>query len=223
MTPNEFIAKWHASELKERSAAQEHFVDLCGLLGEPTPADADPKGDRYCFERGALKDTGSEGCADVWKRHCFAWEYRGKHANLDAPFNQLRQYALALENPILWTLGYPDRLDDARQEAGFDPVRDGPPEFEPVREEDFPLFRARVAAGRAGGELPVAFNAANEVAVERFLSGDVGFRELADVVLSTLQRFSSRAIESIEDARRVAPRPRAHRPRPTRGFQVGRR
>ena len=101
MIPNEFIAKWHASELKERSAAQEHFIDLCRLLGEPTPAEADPKGDRYCFERGALKDSGGGGWADVWKRHCFAWEYKGKHANLDAAFDQLRQYALALENPPL--------------------------------------------------------------------------------------------------------------------------
>jgi len=101
VTPNEFIAKWHASELKERSAAQEHFIDLCRLLDEPTPAEADPKGDHYCFERGALKDSGGEGWADVWKRHCFAWEYKGKHANLDAAFDQLRQYALALENPPL--------------------------------------------------------------------------------------------------------------------------
>ena len=101
MTPNEFIAKWHASELKERSAAQEHFIDLCRLLGEPTPAEADPKGDHYCFERGAFKDAGGDGWADVWKRHCFAWEYKGKHANLDAAFDQLRQYALALENPPL--------------------------------------------------------------------------------------------------------------------------
>ena len=38
MTPGEFIAKWRASELKERSASQEHFIDLCRLLGEPTPA-----------------------------------------------------------------------------------------------------------------------------------------------------------------------------------------
>ena len=101
LTPNEFIAKWHASELKESSAAQEHFIDLCRLLGEPTPAEADPTGDRYCFERGALKDSGTKGWADVWKRHCFAWEYKGKHANLDAAFDQLRQYALALENPPL--------------------------------------------------------------------------------------------------------------------------
>ena len=58
MTPGEFIAKWRASELKERSAAQSHFNDLCGLLGEPTPT-----------------DSGGDGWADVWKRHCFAWEY----------------------------------------------------------------------------------------------------------------------------------------------------
>ena len=101
MTPGAFIAKWRAVELKERSAAQEHFIDLCRLLGEPTPAEADPGGEHYCFERGARKDTGGEGWADVWKRHCFAWEYKGRRANLDAAFDQLRQYALALENPPL--------------------------------------------------------------------------------------------------------------------------
>ena len=101
MTPAEFITKWRASELKESAASQEHFIDLCRLLGEPTPAEADPKGERYCFERGARKDTGGDGWADVWKRHHFAWEYKGKRANLDAAFRQLRQYTLALENPPL--------------------------------------------------------------------------------------------------------------------------
>ena len=101
MNAQEFIAKWRASELKESSAAQEHFIDLCRLLGEPTPAEDDPSGQRYSFERGARKDTGGRGWADVWKRHCFAWEYKGKHKDLDAAFNQLRQYALALENPPL--------------------------------------------------------------------------------------------------------------------------
>ena len=101
MTPGAFIAKWRASDLKERSASQSHFIDLCRMLGEPTPTDADPTGDWYCFERGARKDTGGEGWADVWKRGCFAWEYKGRRADLDAAFNQLRQYALALENPPL--------------------------------------------------------------------------------------------------------------------------
>ena len=101
MTPYEFIAKWRASALKERSASQEHFIDLCRLLGEPTPAEADPTGETYCFERGARKDTGGDGWADVWKRHHFAWEYKGQRADLDAAFGQLRLYALALENPPL--------------------------------------------------------------------------------------------------------------------------
>ena len=45
--------------------------------------------------------TFGDGWADVWKRHHFAWEYKGKRANLDAAFGQLRLYALALENPPL--------------------------------------------------------------------------------------------------------------------------
>ena len=53
ITPGDFIAKWRASELKERSAAQEHFIDLCRLLGEPTPAEADPAGD-YANDQRAI-------------------------------------------------------------------------------------------------------------------------------------------------------------------------
>ena len=101
MTPNAFISKWRAAELKERSAAQEHFIDLCHLLDEPTPADADPTGSFYAFERGASKTTGGEGWADVWKRGHFGWEYKGKRKDLNAAFVQLQQYALALENPPL--------------------------------------------------------------------------------------------------------------------------
>ncbi len=97
----EFIAKWKRVTLNERAAAQEHFIDLCRILGEATPADADPEGEWYCFERGARKDSGERGWADVWKREHFAWEYKGRHANLDVAFTQLRQYALALENPPL--------------------------------------------------------------------------------------------------------------------------
>jgi hypothetical protein len=36
MTPARFIAKWSRSELSERAASQEHFIDLCRLLGQPT-------------------------------------------------------------------------------------------------------------------------------------------------------------------------------------------
>lgn len=101
MTPEEFIRKWASSQLKERSGSQEQFIDICRLLDEPTPAEEDPKGENYCFERGARKDGGGDGWADIWKRHCFAWEYKGKHANLDSALTQLRRYTSALENPPL--------------------------------------------------------------------------------------------------------------------------
>ncbi len=101
MTPQKFIAKWHAAELKERAAAQEHFLDLCRLVGHPTPAEADPTGDNFCFERGAAKTGGGDGWADVWKRGHFGWEYKGKGKDLNAAFAQLQRYAIALENPPL--------------------------------------------------------------------------------------------------------------------------
>ena len=68
MTPQDFVRKWKNAELKERSAAQEHFLDLCNILGIDTPGAADPKGEWYTFEKGALKTTGTKGFADVWKR-----------------------------------------------------------------------------------------------------------------------------------------------------------
>lgn len=101
ITAQEFISKWSRSTLKERSAAQEHFIDLCRLLNEHTPAQADPHGDWFCFERGATKTGGGKGWADVWRRHCFAWEYKGKHKDLTVAFSQLQRYAIALENPPL--------------------------------------------------------------------------------------------------------------------------
>ena len=64
-------------------------------------SDADPTGEVYAFERGATKTTGGEGWADVWKRGCFAWEYKGKRKDLKAAYAQLQQYAVALENPPL--------------------------------------------------------------------------------------------------------------------------
>src|SRR5260370_38181158 len=101
MTPTQFIRKWSASTLKERSASQSHFNDICQLLGEPTPVEADPEGKWYMFEKGARKTGGGDGWADVWKHGFFAWEYKGKHRDLDAAFAQLQRYAIALEKPRL--------------------------------------------------------------------------------------------------------------------------
>ncbi len=101
MTPREFIDKWKRSSLTERASAQEHFIDLCQMLGQPTPAEVDPHGTEYTFERGAAKTGGGKGWADVWKRGHFAWEYKGKHRDLDAAYEQLLRYRESLENPPL--------------------------------------------------------------------------------------------------------------------------
>ena len=101
MTPETFVAKWTANTRSERAAAQEHFIDLCRLLDEPTPNEADPDGNEYAFEKGAGKTTGGDGWADVWKRNHFAIEYKGKHKDLNAAYRQLQNYALALDSPPL--------------------------------------------------------------------------------------------------------------------------
>jgi hypothetical protein len=44
MTPEEFVNKWSKAELTERATSQKHFIDLCQLLGQPTPAEGDATG-----------------------------------------------------------------------------------------------------------------------------------------------------------------------------------
>ncbi|WP_415751271.1 type IIL restriction-modification enzyme MmeI [Burkholderia cenocepacia] len=52
-----------------------------------------------------------DGGADVWRRHCFAWEYKGKHKDLTTAFSQLQRYAIALENPPLLVVCDMDRFE----------------------------------------------------------------------------------------------------------------
>lgn len=110
MSPQDFIAKWRAADLKERSASQSHFNDLCSLLGVPDPITADPTGEWFTFEKGASKTSGGEGWADVWRKGCFAWEYKGPKKDLDKAFSQLLQYSVALENPPLLVVSDMDRI-----------------------------------------------------------------------------------------------------------------
>src|SRR5438034_3376778 len=120
MTPAEFKKKWARYSGKETAAYQEHFNDVCALLGQSTPATADPTGsESFCFQKRVVKDAelfalaesdhvaeereaeGERGFADVWKKGCFAWEYKGKKKNLDAAYQQLLRYRESLLNPPL--------------------------------------------------------------------------------------------------------------------------
>jgi hypothetical protein len=59
VTPAQFIAKWSPVELSEAAASQDQFLDLCRLLGQPTPAEHDPTGEEYSFAKGvAVAETG---------------------------------------------------------------------------------------------------------------------------------------------------------------------
>ena len=111
ITPAEFITKWSRVSLSERSSYQQHFLDLCELAGHPKPAESDPTGDSFCFERGAAKQGGGDGWADVWKRGCFAFEYKGRHANLTKAYEQLLRYRASLENPPLLVVCDTDTIE----------------------------------------------------------------------------------------------------------------
>ncbi|MDQ3815967.1 MAG: class I SAM-dependent DNA methyltransferase, partial [Armatimonadota bacterium] len=119
MNASAFITKWGRSTLTERSAAQQHFLDLCELLGHPKPAAADPTGESFTFEKGAAKSTGGQGWADVWKRGCFGWEYKGKHKDLDAAYQQLLRYSGSLENPPLLVVSDMERIVIHTNFTGF--------------------------------------------------------------------------------------------------------
>jgi len=106
-----FVARWQRSTLTERSAAQQHFLDLCAVLDQSTPAASDPDGTHYTFEKGARKTSGAGGWADVWMRRHFAWEYKGKHKDLTAAYRQIQQYREDLENPPLLVVCDLDRFE----------------------------------------------------------------------------------------------------------------
>jgi hypothetical protein len=121
LTPSEFAAKWRGVTTGERASAQSHFGDLCRMLGEPTPTDADPTGSWYAFEKGAEKFDGRDGFADVWKKGFFAWEYKGKRKDLRAAYRQLVDYKDALENPPLLVVSDLERIEVHTNFTGLSP------------------------------------------------------------------------------------------------------
>jgi hypothetical protein len=83
MTPAAFVTNGSRVDLPERAASQEHFIDLCRLLGQPTPAEHDATGGEYALEKGvevaggARKGAkGDRGFADVWWKGKFGWEHK---------------------------------------------------------------------------------------------------------------------------------------------------
>jgi 1-deoxy-D-xylulose-5-phosphate reductoisomerase len=105
----------------------------------------------------------------------------------------------SMELPILYALTHPERLADTGIRR-FDPVAVGALTFEPVRTDVFRAYAVGVAAGRAGGTAPAAFNAANEVAVAAFLAGAIPFGRIAEVIERVLE---THRVEPVTDLNTV--------------------
>jgi hypothetical protein len=101
LTPQDFVSKWKRVTAREKQTYQEHFIDLCNLVGHPTPNEYDPTGRRFAFEMGVAKTSGGQGWADVAKLGFFGWEYKGKASDLEKAYDQLLRYRDSLQNPPL--------------------------------------------------------------------------------------------------------------------------
>jgi len=75
-------------------------------------------------------------------------------------------------------------------------------EFLPVDPHRFPAVELAYAACRAGGSMPAVLNAANEIAVERFLAGELPFMGIVEIVERVLERHAGSVSEiaSVDDA-----------------------
>ena len=102
--------------------------------------------------------------------------------------------------PIQYALLYPDRV--AAPFARLDLARIRTLEFLPVDPHRFPAVELAYAACRAGGSMPAVLNAANEIAVERFLAGELPFTAIVDITERVLERHAGNVSEiaSVDDA-----------------------
>ena len=102
--------------------------------------------------------------------------------------------------PIQYALFYPDRTPAPFGKLDLTSMRSL--EFLPVDHSRFPAVELAYAVGREGGSAPAVLNAANEIAVERFLKGELAFVSIVELVRRVLDRHAAvaRPIQSVEDA-----------------------
>lgn len=81
--------------------------------------------------------------------------------------------------PIAHCLGFPERIDGPSRRLDLAAL--GSLTFEEPDLERFPALGLAIAAMKAGGRAPTVLNAANEVAVEAFLAGRIGFAAIARI------------------------------------------
>ena len=102
-----------------------------------------------------------------------------------------------MRTPIAHTLAWPGRM--ASPSARLDLAQIGSLTFEAPDPERFPALRLAREALRAGGSAPAVLNAANEVAVQSFLTENIGFLDITAVVERTLERLPAAPIYALDD------------------------
>lgn len=100
--------------------------------------------------------------------------------------------------PILYALSYPDRLRTPLPSLDLNAL--SALTFEPVDHERFPCLGFAYQALQAGGTYPAVLNAANEVAVDLFLSGRVAFLDIPALIAKAMDSHKGHKIDSLEDA-----------------------
>jgi len=98
--------------------------------------------------------------------------------------------------PIAYALAWPDVLD-LEHLPGLDLASVGTLTFTRPDLERFPCLALAWRALRAGGAMPAVLNAANEVAVARFLAGDISFPDIAATVAACMDGFEAAPCDSI--------------------------
>jgi len=101
-----------------------------------------------------------------------------------------------MRTPIAHALAWPERM--ASGVDSLDLFMVGQLDFEEPDLRRFPCLRLAFDAIEAGGTSPAVLNAANEVAVDAFLEGRIGFTDIAEVIEGTLGELSSRPADSLE-------------------------
>jgi len=114
-----------------------------------------------------------------------------------------------MRTPIAYALAYPARMTTPGKRLDLTSV--ATLTFEAPDPQRFPALRIARAALQAGGGAPTSLNAANEVAVQAFLSRHIGFLDIARVVEQTVDALAGSKIEAMDDimaldsqARRIA-------------------
>jgi 1-deoxy-D-xylulose-5-phosphate reductoisomerase len=103
--------------------------------------------------------------------------------------------------PIQYAFSYPERWPAPL--PSLDLARAGRLEFSAPDTESFPCLRLAYRALQAERSLPVVLNAANEVAVARFLEGKIGFTAISQVIERTMDAHPPAEVTTLEQVRAV--------------------